>query len=349
MLDRTKLPSITPEMLANAPPPGASGAFRFSLDGVPEGEKAFLTREFFGRGVIKYDIERMRDEPKFEIDVMLQMMPGLMMMSGNSHGSRNMRTREMVALENCDDVGMVVNMRGEHRVTLGDDELVLGDGEAVFMSMAEVCSYTHRAPGDILALRVPRMRLGPLLNAAVDDCLFRRIPAATPGLRLLSNYVAMSRDDNTIVGRDLQHLVVNHVCDLMAVVVGATRDAQVSAEMGGLRAARLQAIKDDVARNIDRADLSVAAIADRHGCTPRFVQRLFEMEGTTFTDYVLAQRLTLAHRRLIDPRCDGEKISAVAYDAGFGDVSYFNRVFRRHFGAAPSDVRAQARQRANGA
>ncbi len=119
MRDLSKLPSITPEMLANAPPPGASGAFRFSLDSVPEHEKAFLTREFFGRSVVKYDVERARDAAKFEIDVTLQMMPGLMMMSGRSHGSCNRRTREMVALENSDDVGMVVNMRGEHRVTLG--------------------------------------------------------------------------------------------------------------------------------------------------------------------------------------------------------------------------------------
>src|ERR1041385_2247842 len=80
MRDLSKLPSITPEMLANAPPPGASGAFRFSLDGVPEHEKAFLTREFFGRSVVKYDVERARDAAKFDIDVTLQMMPGLMMM-----------------------------------------------------------------------------------------------------------------------------------------------------------------------------------------------------------------------------------------------------------------------------
>jgi AraC-like DNA-binding protein len=92
----------------------------------------------------------------------------------------------------------------------------------------------------------------------------------------------------------------------------------------------------------------VAALAARHRCTERFVQRLFEMEGTTFTEYVLAQRLARAHRMLSDPRRDGEKISTVAYDCGFGDVSYFNRVFRRRYGIAPSDVRAQARQATHG-
>jgi AraC-like DNA-binding protein len=71
---------------------------------------------------------------------------------------------------------------------------------------------------------------------------------------------------------------------------------------------------------------------------------MFESEGTTFTEHVLAQRLARAHRVLVDPRRSGEKISAVAYDCGFGDVSYFNRAFRQRYGAAPSDVRAQARE-----
>jgi AraC-like DNA-binding protein len=37
---------------------------------------------------------------------------------------------------------------------------------------------------------------------------------------------------------------------------------------------------------------------------------------------VLAQRLALAHRKAGDPRNSSEKISAIAFDSGFGDVSY---------------------------
>jgi AraC-like DNA-binding protein len=83
-------------------------------------------------------------------------------------------------------------------------------------------------------------------------------------------------------------------------------------------------------------------LAARHACTPRLVQRLFEQEGSTFTGYVLAQRLGRAYYMLSDPRRRADKISTVALDCGFGDVSYFNRMFRRRYGAAPSDVRAQA-------
>ena len=106
---------------------------------------------------------------------------------------------------------------------------------------------------------------------------------------------------------------------------------------------RLLAIKQDIGRQLHSPALSVAALAERHCCTPRVIQRLFESEGTTFTQYVLAQRLERAFRMLSDPHRKGEKISAVALDCGFGDLSYFNRVFRRSFAAAPSDIRARAR------
>ena len=45
---------------------------------------------------------------------------------------------------------------------------------------------------------------------------------------------------------------------------------------------------------------------------------------------------------LRDPRYAAWTISAVAYSVGFGDLSYFNRTFRRRFGATPSDIRAAA-------
>jgi transcriptional regulator GlxA family with amidase domain len=178
----------------------------------------------------------------------------------------------------------------------------------------------------------------------VDDCYWRRIPSATPALRLLTDYVKVAQDGQGIASPALQHLVVAHIYDLMAVAIGATRDAAEVARGRGLRAARLQAVKKYIAENLDRADLSVAALAARHGCTPRFIQRLFEAEGMTFTEYVVAQRLARAHRMLMDPRRAGEKISTVALDAGFADLSYFNRAFRQLYGDTPSGVRMQAPQ-----
>jgi transcriptional regulator GlxA family with amidase domain len=125
------------------------------------------------------------------------------------------------------------------------------------------------------------------------------------------------------------------------LTLGAARDGADQARERGARAARLQTIKADIAANLD-GDVSVDAVARRHHVTPRSVQMAFEVEGVTFTDFVLGHRLARAHRMLSDPLRAGQKISTVAFDAGFGDLSYFNRVFRRCFDATPSEVRSSA-------
>jgi AraC-like DNA-binding protein len=330
----TLVPQSLPGVPSYAPEP-----LRFSLDEIPERERAAVFREYFGRKVLCYDIALLPDVT-FDVDVRFQMLPGLMMMWGKTHGSCNQRTRETLALDASDDIGMVVNLGGDHRITHGQEELILGEGEAMLLSLGEVWSSTHRPPGNLLALRVPRSRFAPLVNG-VDDRYFRPIPAATPALRLLTDYVRLVQSGGETADPGVQALIISHIHDLMAVAAGATRDAAEAARDSGLRAAKLHAIKEDIARNLD-GDLGVSAIALRNHCTPRCVQRLFEAEGTTLTEYVLAQRLARAHRMLTDPRRAGEKISAIALDAGFGDISYFNRVFRRHYGETPSGVRGYA-------
>jgi AraC-like DNA-binding protein len=114
-------------------------------------------------------------------------------------------------------------------------------------------------------------------------------------------------------------------------------------ERRGVRAARLRSIKDDIAKNLEHHDLSIGALAARHRVSSRHVQTLFDDDGTTFSEYVLDQRLAHAHRALSDPRRTGEKIATIAFAAGFGDISYFYRAFRRRYDMLPADVRATAR------
>ena len=82
-------------------------------------------------------------------------------------------------------------------------------------------------------------------------------------------------------------------------------------------------------------------MALRQRVSLRYVQMLFEQEGTTFSQYVIGQRLLRAYRMLTNLRFADRSITSVAFDAGFGDLSYFNRAFRRRFGGTPSEIRAE--------
>lgn len=159
-------------------------------------------------------------------------------------------------------------------------------------------------------------------------------------LRLLTSYLSTADEGLTFANPELRHLFVMRVYDLMALTFGATSDAAELAQNRGLRAARLSSIKSEIDARLGEGTLTVNGVAAAHGVTPRYVQLLFEREGTTFSEYLLAQRLIRTHRMLASPRFACRTIGTIAFEVGFNDLSYFNRSFRRRFGATPSDVRA---------
>ena len=87
------------------------------------------------------------------------------------------------------------------------------------------------------------------------------------------------------------------------------------------RAARLHTIKTEILSGMNRHELSLAGLAARHGVTPRHVQMLFESDGTTFSRFLLDQRLARAHRMLSNRLLSERTISTIAYESGFGDLS----------------------------
>jgi AraC-like DNA-binding protein len=109
-----------------------------------------------------------------------------------------------------------------------------------------------------------------------------------------------------------------------------------------MAAARLRAAKIYTIENISSREISVGGVALHLGVTQRYLQRLFELDGTTFSAFLLGQRLARAHRMLCEPQSVQRPVSTIAYDAGFGDLSYFNRCFRRLYGATPKDIREAA-------
>jgi AraC-like DNA-binding protein len=62
--------------------------------------------------------------------------------------------------------------------------------------------------------------------------------------------------------------------------------------------------------------------------------------GMTPYRFLLRTRL---HRAAVDLRRSNAPISTVAFDAGFNDLSTFNRRFRRLMGASPRAYRAHGR------
>jgi AraC-like DNA-binding protein len=191
-------------------------------------------------------------------------------------------------------------------------------------------------PGRFIGIRVPRGAVALLLGR-LDETPLSLVPPRTEALNLLVTYASALAETLRLTTPELQRLAVGHMHDLVAATIRATRDGRAIAEGRGIAAARLQAIMTTISTHLGDGDLSVAEIARRHRVTQRYVHKLFENEGLTFSLFVLGQRLSRAHRLLSNPHLADRNISSVAFDVGFGDLSYFNRTFRRRYGVTDRD------------
>jgi AraC-like DNA-binding protein len=320
--------------------------FRFSTAGVSEPARAEAVRDLHlrERRLLPAGLEPLEplsDRP-LHADVIKRTLPGLALVSGTFSGLRHAARPRGAAGHGENDLLFCVNVRGCSLAQQGDRELMLRDGDAFFATRSLAgFSIVRPTPARFIGCRVPREAVAALLGR-LDDTPMSFVPYDTEALRLLVTYASAIADTLPLTTPELQRLTVSHMQDLIAATIAATRGGRAIAEGRGIAAARLRAIMTDICAHLSDGELSVAEVAQRQRVTPRYVHKLFENEGLTFSSFVLGQRLARAHRMLSDPRLADRTIGSMAFDVGFGDLSYFNRTFRRRYGAAPTEIRQSA-------
>lgn len=312
---------------------------RFATADLPEKDRIALWREQYGRLSMKLDMEPL-DEAQFECSVVARTLPGVQMMLTAMSPVRITRTREFLA-ENNGDLIFIINQTGSVTARAHGRDLLVRAGDALLMNTSEVKIFDRHSYGGSLSFRIPRSILSSIV-ADVDDVVMQLIPQETEVLKLLAGYAAPLFNDIALATPEFRRTAANHLHDLVALALGATYDATGLANGRGLPAARLRLAKAYIIENSNRRDLSIGGVAAHLGLTPRNLQRLFEGEGTTFSEFLLSQRLSRAHRMLTEPRLAQSAVGAIAYDAGFGDLSYFNRSFKRRYGATPRAIRSES-------
>jgi AraC-like DNA-binding protein len=218
----------------------------------------------------------------------------------------------------------------------------LGRGDAVLLHLCSTARVGSRENFGYVSLLIPRAELGARV-ACPHEMVMQCLPRRTEVLRLLRGYLCALERTRFCGSRDSRETIRRHIIDLAALTItphGTVGESSLSAVV----AARLSAALEHIAACFQQPQLDVATVARSLGVSSRYLQRLLEMSGTTFTARVNELRLQQALTLLTDA-CGGERrITDVALDCGFSDISHFNRLFRSRFGDTPSIVRAGGRR-----
>lgn len=98
----------------------------------------------------------------------------------------------------------------------------------------------------------------------------------------------------------------------------------------------VQKIKDYIASHLD-VDFTREDLADYVFLNPAYISRLFKAEtNLSLSDYILQQRMHKASELLLNT---DQPVSQIAVNLGYGNFSYFARMFKRVYGVTPQEYR----------
>jgi AraC-like DNA-binding protein len=308
-----------------------------STDALPERDRARLVREDLSKS-LNLDIIPLSDAiPRQRVDYVAAGSVGFSLLEGSP--SRFVRSQRH--LRDCDEnflFGLFVG--GWETLSHNGHSARVGTGDAFLVYNGLTLDACKPEGAKVTLLSIDGRALRALVKEP-ERVAGEQISGARPGVALLKGYLAAFTACLDTLTPEILHGFGLHVVDLVAAILGATRDGAAQAAAGGVKAARLRAVLAAIAERATDPGFDDNLIAKALGVTPRYVRRLLEETGMTLTQHVLEHRLSRAWRLLTDPACS-LKIVSIACDCGFGDLSHFNRSFRRRFGETPSAVRARA-------
>lgn len=309
-------------------------SYRFSTRDLPERIRIPLWREHFGRCIVHADIEPLSDA-SFQADASLRAVQGLRMLALKGTSMRFKRLQPNLA-DGDDSVGVIFCSPGRGQLSQRSREVDFRAGDAVAILHSEPASVTY-IDGSQFGLAVPREALAQRVTD-VEGLVMRPIWHRTEAFRLFTLYLKSVLKTKALSEPKLRDTIVAHIHDLVALAIGecpALGESSASAVV----AARHSAVLDYIATHFQKPGLNVQAVARCQGISSRYLQRLMASSGPSFTERLNELRLQRALELLTESDASRRRISDIALEVGFSDVSYFNRLFRTRFGNSPRSVR----------
>jgi AraC-like DNA-binding protein len=219
------------------------------------------------------------------------------------------------------------------RAVLAPGGLLLGNVGACFE-----CGHEHGVGDRCLAFSFTPDMLEAVAAAVPGACRTTfALPSlpASPGLMPLLAAAEAARDAEDAAG--LEEVALSLAGAVAAALADSRRPVRTPSRRDEGR------ISDALRRIEAQTDepLALADLARAAGMSPfHFLRTFQQVAGMTPHQYVLRTRLNRAAVRL---RTSDDPVSAIAFDAGFGDLSTFNRRFRRVMGCSPGVYRSGGR------
>jgi AraC-like DNA-binding protein len=159
---------------------------------------------------------------------------------------------------------------------------------------------------------------------------------------MVANYLRRLAETMPVLSETIFGRLAETAVSLLAI--GAIETAKPRRQNSWTRSTTLKRIKSYSLARLQTPKLSPAKVAAEMGISIRYLHALFRDEGTTFSNWLWAQRLDACRAKICSPEFAQQSIGALALEFGFSNFSHFSRRFRQAYGISARDLRLQTLQ-----
>ncbi len=233
-------------------------------------------------------------------------------------------------------IAIMFHVYGRGRMSFGTQSCEFADGDVTVCDLRGAWRMNLRDDFEVLLIELPRERL--LARLGLHRVELPTVLGATvagkairPLLRSIARNIAeMQQADLTSI-----EIVVAELATSALLCETRTEYEAVSQ----VQAALMRRVYAAIEVRLSNPNLSIVDIASEESVSQRYIQRLFKLQDTTFTNYLRLRRLERCRIDLADPKRAGQNVTDIAFRWGFRDGATFSRAFKAAFGSPPRDMR----------
>ena len=227
---------------------------------------------------------------------------------------------------------------------LAGTECLEQDGNRGIIKPGEFAIYDATRPHQLqfaedwrqIIVSVPRAGLNQLV-VGMESRVATRVSMDNPVGRVLRMFLeSVTAQINQFSAAEMVKLSES-ATNLIALTLGNLQT--LDAEHSRSQALTLMRVKVFVNDNLRDPSLNAQQVALATGLSARYINKLFEHEGSSLMRYLLRRRLERCSSELLNLASARLRISDIAFRWGFNDLSHFSRVFRDCYGQSPRDWR----------
>ncbi len=291
----------------------------FSTRGLPAARKLTFWNEIASDTFAAMEV-RANDARQFDGTLQRERLGPLTVMSVCSSAVRIRHTREHIARMPAPSYLLLAPLQREMELRPGGTGPVrVRAGEFCLIDHARTYELTHGDSVRTLCIDIPRERL----EGHVPDARHWVGRLMTPDSTSSKVLLAVLRTLGDQMGPTGSMGLSSAFGESVLSVIAATYSSCTEGMSARGRGARARAFRAYIDSRLADPDLKPAEVASHAGVSERYVRAVLAAEGESFSSYVLRERLQRCAQVLADAAARGRTITEIAFQMGFGNVTYF--------------------------